>query len=115
MDGADALDPLARPDGRGSFGISGRASARRNEMTMSKRSAFHVCVIGLGIAALWVSVQAQQRQALSVEKVTANLWVIVGNGGNVAVMPTNDGVLLVDDKFAEDAPEIVAKVKTPHG
>jgi len=38
--------------------------------------------------------------------------VIIGHGGNVAAMPTSDGVLLVDDKFAVDAPEIVAKVKT---
>jgi glyoxylase-like metal-dependent hydrolase (beta-lactamase superfamily II) len=46
------------------------------------------------------------------EKVTANLYVIMGNGGNVAVMPTSEGVLLVDDKFAQDAPEIMAKVRT---
>jgi cyclase len=46
------------------------------------------------------------------EKVTDNLYVIMGNGGNVAAMPTSEGVLLVDDKFAQDAPEILAKVKT---
>jgi cyclase len=40
------------------------------------------------------------------------LWVIMGPGGNVAVLPTSEGVILVDDKFAQDAPEIVAKVKT---
>jgi glyoxylase-like metal-dependent hydrolase (beta-lactamase superfamily II) len=46
------------------------------------------------------------------EKVTDNLYVIIGNGGNVAVMPTSEGVLLVDDKFAQDGPEILAKVKS---
>jgi len=46
------------------------------------------------------------------EKVADNLYVIIGNGGNVAVMPTSEGVLLVDDKFAEDGPAILAKVKT---
>jgi glyoxylase-like metal-dependent hydrolase (beta-lactamase superfamily II) len=46
------------------------------------------------------------------EKISANIWVISGNGGNVAVMPTSEGVLLVDDKFSQDAPDIVAKVKT---
>ena len=46
------------------------------------------------------------------EKVTGDLYVIMGDGGNVAVMPTSEGVLLVDDKFARDAPEILAKVKT---
>jgi glyoxylase-like metal-dependent hydrolase (beta-lactamase superfamily II) len=38
--------------------------------------------------------------------------VISNNGGNVAVMPTSEGVVVVDDKFAADAPDIVAKVKT---
>jgi glyoxylase-like metal-dependent hydrolase (beta-lactamase superfamily II) len=66
----------------------------------------------LGITGLWVAWSQQPRQALTIAKVTANLWVIEGSGGNVAVMPTSEGVILVDDKFAQDAPDIVAKVKT---
>jgi len=67
----------------------------------------------LALAGLWVVwPQAQQRPPLTMEKVTDNLYVIIGNGGNVAVMPTSDGVLLVDDKFAQDGPEILAKVKS---
>lgn len=70
--------------------------------------------IGLGLAGLWMvwSQAQQQRPPLTMEKVTDNLYVIIGNGGNVAAMPTSEGVLLVDDKFAQDAPEILAKVKT---
>jgi len=70
--------------------------------------------IGLGLAGLWLvwSQAQQQRPPLTIEKVTENLYVIIGNGGNVAAMPTSEGVLLVDDKFAQDAPEIMAKVKT---
>src|SRR5205085_6315477 len=49
---------------------------------------------------------------LTLEKVTPNLYVIIGSGGNVAVMPTSEGVLLVDDKFAQDGPQIMAKVRT---
>jgi glyoxylase-like metal-dependent hydrolase (beta-lactamase superfamily II) len=66
------------------------------------------------LAGLWLvwSQAQQQRQPLTMEKVSDNLYVIIGNGGNVAVLPTNEGVLLVDDKFAQDAPEILAKVKT---
>jgi glyoxylase-like metal-dependent hydrolase (beta-lactamase superfamily II) len=52
------------------------------------------------------------RQPLTMEKVTANLYVIFGNGGNVAVLPTSEGVILVDDKFDQDGPEIRAKVKS---
>ena len=66
----------------------------------------------MGLAGLVLVWSQQQRPPLTMEKVTDNLYVIIGNGGNVAVMPTSEGVLLVDDKFAQDAPEIVAKVKT---
>jgi len=69
--------------------------------------------VALGAAGLWLAwSQGPPRQPLTMEKVSANLWVILGNGGNVAVMPTSEGVILVDDKFAQDGPEIVAKVKT---
>ena len=68
----------------------------------------------LGLAGLWLLwSQAQQPpQPLTMEKVTENLYVIIGSGGNVAVMPTAEGVLLVDDKYAQNAPEILAKVKS---
>ena len=38
--------------------------------------------------------------------------MIEGDGGNVAVYVTNEGVILVDDKFDQDHDEIVAKVKS---
>jgi glyoxylase-like metal-dependent hydrolase (beta-lactamase superfamily II) len=69
----------------------------------------------LALAGLWLACaqqQKQERQPLTIEKVTNNLWVIIGPGGNVAVYPTTEGVILVDDKFAQDGPEILAKVKT---
>jgi len=64
------------------------------------------------IAALSLMWSQQAHAPLTLEKITPNLYVIIGNGGNVAVMPTSEGVLLIDDKFAQDGPEIVAKVKT---
>ncbi|HTR39129.1 MAG TPA: MBL fold metallo-hydrolase [Bryobacteraceae bacterium] len=71
--------------------------------------------IGLGVVALsFVWLHAQQQSApLTMQKVTDGLWVIQSNdSGNVAVMPTSEGVLLVDDKFSQNAQEIVAKVKS---
>lgn len=83
-------------------------------MSNKKAVAVRLSGIGLGFAGLWLlwSQAQQQRPPLTMEKVSANLYVIMGNGGNVAVMPTSEGVLIVDDKFAVDAPEIMAKVKT---
>lgn len=82
-------------------------------MALRKDVTIRAGLIVVAAACLW-AVWAQQppRAALTMEKVTDNLYVIVGNGGNVAVMPTSEGVIVVDDKFAEDAPGIVAKIKT---
>ena len=83
-------------------------------MALSREYVTRVTLILAGAAGLWIALAQEQpaRPALNIEKVTANLWVIMGAGGNVAVMPTTDGVIVVDDKFAEDAPGIVAKIKT---
>jgi cyclase len=47
-----------------------------------------------------------------IEKLKDDLYVIIGNGGNVAVYVTNEGVILIDDKFEPDFPDIMAKVKS---
>lgn len=41
-----------------------------------------------------------------------DLYQIVGDGGNVAVYVTGDGVILVDDKYEQDYEQIVEKVKS---
>jgi glyoxylase-like metal-dependent hydrolase (beta-lactamase superfamily II) len=79
---------------------------------MSKTILIRSLAAALSIAGLSLVWSQGQRGALTMEKVTPNLYVIIGNGGNVAVMPTSEGVILVDDKFAQDGPDIVAKVKT---
>jgi glyoxylase-like metal-dependent hydrolase (beta-lactamase superfamily II) len=81
-------------------------------MAFRKEMVVRASLVAAGAAGLWVAQSQQQRVPLTMEKVSANLWVVVGNGGNVAVMPTSDGVVVVDDKFAADAPDIIAKVKT---
>ncbi len=71
--------------------------------------------IGLAIGGLclvWLQGQQPPKQPIVVQKVTDNLWVLLtNNSGNVAVLPTSEGVLLVDDKYDQDGPDIMAKVK----
>jgi glyoxylase-like metal-dependent hydrolase (beta-lactamase superfamily II) len=49
---------------------------------------------------------------LTLNKVKDDLYEIEGDGGNVAVYITNEGVILIDDKFDQDHENIVAKVKS---
>jgi cyclase len=62
---------------------------------------------------IWVAyTQTPQSPPNKIEKLKDDLYVIVGNGGNVAVYVTGDGVILIDDKFEPDFPDILAKVKS---
>ncbi len=66
------------------------------------------------LAGCWIAYTQNQGQApaLTLNKVKENLYEIEGDGGNVAVYVTGEGVVLVDDKFEQDHDGIVAKVKS---
>jgi glyoxylase-like metal-dependent hydrolase (beta-lactamase superfamily II) len=49
---------------------------------------------------------------LTLNKVKDDLYEIEGDGGNVAVYVTGEGVVLVDDKFEQDHEGIIARVKS---
>lgn len=63
----------------------------------------------LATAGLWLGLT---QQGLTITKIADDLHVIVGSGGNVAVFVTDEGTVLVDDKFERNVPEILEKVKS---
>ena len=79
---------------------------------MRKETALRVTVVSLAAAGLWLAWSQNPPAQLTIQKVTDSLYVIIGDGGNVAVMPTTEGTVVVDDKFAQDAPQIMAKIKS---
>ncbi len=81
-------------------------------ISLMNRIALRCAAVTAALAGLWLAWSQNQPAPLTMEKVTDNLYVIVGDGGNSAFMPTAEGVVLVDDKFAADAPQIMAKIKS---
>jgi glyoxylase-like metal-dependent hydrolase (beta-lactamase superfamily II) len=79
---------------------------------MRKDAVLRIVLAAVAGAGVWLAWAQNPPQPLNLQKVTDNLYVIIGDGGNSAFMPTSEGVILVDDKFAADAPQIVAKVKS---
>src|ERR1700759_4645563 len=80
-------------------------------MRRSSLVLFSIAVL-LSAGAWLARTQNQQAPAqLKMEKVRDNLYVIIGDGGNVAVYVTSEGVILVDDKYDQDFDQIMAKVK----
>src|SRR5438067_2598185 len=69
-------------------------------------------ILLLGCWIAYTQNQGKQPPQLTLNKVKEDLYEIEGDGGNVAVYVTNEGVILVDDKFEQDHEGIVTKVKS---
>ncbi len=79
---------------------------------MEKSTTFRLVSLGFATAGLWLAMTQQPPPPeLTVTKIADDLHVIVGSGGNVAVYTTDEGAILVDDKFEPNFPQIMAKVK----
>jgi cyclase len=85
---------------------------------MRKAHFLRFTLVTLAAGGVWLAWSQNPPQTppppaqLTMTNATPNLYVIMQSGGNVAFLPTNDGVLVVDDKFAQDAPQIMAKIKS---
>src|SRR6266481_3252137 len=82
---------------------------------MNQTLVARVCASVLLLTGCWIAYtqnQGNQPPALTLNKVKDDLYNIEGDGGNVAVYVTGEGVILVDDKFEQDHEGIVAKVKS---
>jgi glyoxylase-like metal-dependent hydrolase (beta-lactamase superfamily II) len=62
----------------------------------------------------WIAYTQNQKAPaqLTLNKVKEDLYEIEGDGGNVAVYVTSEGVILIDDKFEQDHAGIMDKVKS---
>ena len=78
---------------------------------MNKSIWIRLAGVLVAVGGAWVAFTQQQPQPLEIVPVKGNLHVIYGSGGNVAVLTTPEGVVLVDDKFDRNVPEILARVQ----
>jgi cyclase len=81
-----------------------------SRILVTRISAGVLLLVGCWIA--YTQNQSKQPPPLTINKVKEDLYNIEGDGGNVAVYVTGEGVILVDDKFEQDHENIVAKVKS---
>jgi cyclase len=80
---------------------------------MSRTHIVRLCGGILFLVGTWVAyTQTKQPPELKLNQVKDDLYEIEGDGGNVAAYITNEGVILVDDKYEQDHDQIVAKVKS---
>src|SRR5256885_1593871 len=73
---------------------------------------FAGALFAMGCWVAYTQNQGGKPPDLTLNKVKDDLYMIEGDGGNVAVYVTSEGVILVDDKYEQDHDNIVAKVKS---
>jgi cyclase len=86
---------------------------------VKKLSLLRFCLCVVLLSGIWIArTQQPVHGDLKLNKIRENLYEISpvpevsGAGGNVTVVVTRDGVILVDDKYDWDHDGILAKVKT---
>ena len=81
---------------------------------MSRRALVGLFVAIVALQGAWVASTQSARPPgpLRIEKVKGDLYMISGEGGNVAVYVTGEGVVLVDDMFDRNHADILAQVKS---
>jgi cyclase len=81
---------------------------------MNRRLLARVSALALFILLAWIAYTQNQTQPaqLTINKVKDGLFEIEGDGGNVAVLVTSEGVILVDDKYERDHDQIMDRIKS---
>jgi cyclase len=88
---------------------------------MSKTLLVRLSAGAIALGCAWIAYtqappqqgKQQAKQANNkLNKITDDLYEIEGDGGNVAFYITNEGVIVVDDKFEYDFNDIMAKIKS---
>jgi glyoxylase-like metal-dependent hydrolase (beta-lactamase superfamily II) len=80
---------------------------------MKRTFAIRILATAVAIAGGFAAyTQNPAPRPLHTQKVKDNLYMISGDGGNVAVLVTNEGVALVDDMYGRNYADIMAQVKS---
>lgn len=83
-----------------------------NDMSVFMKNPFSIFVWLVSFACLQTSLFAQRGGEVIIQpnKIKENLYMLVGQGGNIGFLSNNDGVLLVDTQFQRLAPKIIKTV-----
>ncbi len=79
---------------------------------MRREVAIRLCTVGLMLAGIWLAhSQTPPPRPAATEKVKDNLYMVRGEGGNVAVYITGDGLILVDDMYDRNYAAVMEQVR----
>src|SRR5271157_6614273 len=78
---------------------------------MTRRTSLLALFILLFVSLAWTQEQDFSKVQIKVTKVSGNIYMLQGEGGNIAASVGDDGIVIVDDQFAPLADKIQAALK----
>jgi glyoxylase-like metal-dependent hydrolase (beta-lactamase superfamily II) len=78
---------------------------------MFKKSLVAITILLSAVVSVSTSAQEMPEAEITVQPAAGNVYMLQGPGGNIGVLATDKGLLLVDDKFAPLAEKIEAAMK----
>ena len=64
----------------------------------------------LSLSIIYAQAQDWDKVEITAEKVTDNIYVLFGRGGNIGLFVGEDGVMMIDDQYAPLSEKIAAKI-----
>ncbi|MBA3786936.1 MAG: MBL fold metallo-hydrolase [Acidobacteria bacterium] len=86
-------------------------------MWKNRLSLFLICFLFVNVKAHSSLIKGNQVHSntqdvvIKTEKVAGNVYVLIGQGGNIGVSSGKDGILMIDDQFERSADKIKAALK----
>lgn len=78
---------------------------------MTRPTLLRAAFIALALGTVFTAFTQQNAPPLALHKVADDLYYIEGSGGNVGVYLTDEGPIVIDDKFDRNYDEILANIK----
>ena len=78
---------------------------------MNRKIIARLSAVALVLLLAFVAYTQNQPPKLDFHKIKENLYYLEGDGGNVVIYVTGNGVILIDDKFEQDHDAIMAGVR----
>lgn len=77
---------------------------------MKNKRIFNFCILlGLLLSGFLLA-QEQEPPAITIENVSGDVYCLYGPGGNIGILKTDEGLLLVDSKFEDISAEVLKKI-----
>jgi len=83
----------------------------RSKLVIRAPVAVAVAVVSIACGSIAVAQEAAPPPSVEVLQVRDNIYMIVGQGGNITMQVGDDGILLVDTQFARMSDAIVAAIR----